>query len=514
MAELPSITYTLVTSPRIAESPSTVDEVTVQDALDTLSAKQDDIDVIGATPAVDNTVLVSGSGKDDLGGGVSVGITSTFDNLQWAFASDYTAAVTGTADATGTTTLQDVGANFVTNGVKRGDVIINYDDKSITEVLTIVDEDNLTHRALNNGTNNDWSIGDNYTIHPIVQKNLTGGNQVATDSAGDPISPVYPTAFTQVVLTASSSATLQNQEELEASTFIGKEGTGVTYDAVNGTDGTAFPYGTRETPCKTEANIETITDNRGFKNVYLASDITITADHSAHPHTWFGDNPQTITITLDNACDVTGNKFQDCYITGKLDAANIIWESIVNGITNANGFIYQSTIVGPITFSADTSIERCWSAPSAASDLVTLDFDNQVIDVQLSSWNGGRLLVKNMPSGAWVHLHGSGHVEFDNTNANGANVTVYPGFHYHDNSGATWGEFHDHTISGETWEKEIEAEGNITAEQAMSIGLAALAGEVSISGNTITFKTPNGNVTRMVSTTDDTGQRTNIALSP
>ena len=48
----------------------------------------------------------------------------------------------------------------------------------------------------------------------------------------------------------------------------------------------------------------------------------------------------------------------------------------------------------------------------------------------------------------------------------------------------------------------------------MRIGLAAMAGEVSISGNVITFKTPDGAVDRMVSTTTATGERTGIVLSP
>lgn len=37
---------------------------------------------------------------------------------------------------------------------------------------------------------------------------VSGGNLVALDSNGDPVSPILPTAFTQVVTTASSSATL------------------------------------------------------------------------------------------------------------------------------------------------------------------------------------------------------------------------------------------------------------------------------------------------------------------
>jgi len=64
------------------------------------------------------------------------------------------------------------------------------------------------------------------------------------------------------------------------------------------------------------------------------------------------------------------------------------------------------------------------------------------------------------------------------------------------------------------WSYVIESEGNYTAKDAMNIGLAALAGEVSISGNTITFKTPNGNVTRMISEADADGQRTSIILTP
>lgn len=420
MAELANISYTLVTSPRIAESPSTVDEVTVQDALDTLSAKQDDIDVIGATPAIDNTVLVSGSGKDDLGGGVSVGITSTFDNLQWAFASDYTATESGTATSAGTTTLIDTLATFVTNGVTRGAAIINYDDKSITEVLTVDSEIQLTHRALNNGIANDWTIGDNYTVHNIVQKSIAGGNQVAVDSAGDPLSPVFPTAFTQVLLTASSSATLANQSQLEAATFIGKDGLGISIAATTGTDSSVYPSGIEQSPCKTEANLHAIHSVRGYRRVYVKESLTLTTDHSADKHIWYGDNPQTATITLDPACDVTDNKFQDAYITGKLDSGNELRECIVNGVTNANGFIYNCTIVGPIVVSDDLSMQGCWVAPSVVGQEITIDFNSLANTVLISQWGAGRVIVKNMITGSFLGMTGSaGIIKIDSVNAGG-----------------------------------------------------------------------------------------------
>src|SRR3990172_6666335 len=46
-------------------------------------------------------------------------------------------------------------------------------------------------------------LGPDYT-----QCNATGGNLVAVDSDGNTMSPIQPTAYTQVVLTSSSSATL------------------------------------------------------------------------------------------------------------------------------------------------------------------------------------------------------------------------------------------------------------------------------------------------------------------
>lgn len=43
-----------------------------------------------------------------------------------------------------------------------------------------------------------------------AQCRVSGGNLVAVDSNGLDISPIYPTAFTQVITTASSSATIAN----------------------------------------------------------------------------------------------------------------------------------------------------------------------------------------------------------------------------------------------------------------------------------------------------------------
>jgi len=339
MTELTGISYTLVTSPRIAESPVGVNEVTVQDALDTLSAKQDDIDVIGATPGVDNTVLVSGSGKDDLGGGTTVGITSTFDNLQWSFASDYTATQSGTATAIGTQALEDLSASFVTNQVKRGAAIINYDDRSVSEVLSVIDENNLTHRALQNGIANDWTIGDNYTIHNIIQKNMSGGNQVAVDDLGATISPVYPTAFTQVVLTASSSATATSQEALEAGLFF----KGVTIDNTTGIESSTGLAGTLATPCKNDTFAAGVIAIRKMRDVFLIGTNIIAADHSDGIKFTGADALKSITVLTTGAV-LDNCTFTNQVVTGVMDGNILIVEAITSNLFDFTGIIKESGI--------------------------------------------------------------------------------------------------------------------------------------------------------------------------
>lgn len=207
MAEREDIVVTWPLSPRIitVQAPST--EITQQDLLDTLRKLECQF------TALDDDSLIDATGKENLGGGVLVGITNTLQNAQLAFEARTMPTETGTATEVGTTTLTDVAAQFQTAGVQRGALVINFSDYSVAEVLIVDSQTQLTHRPLTGGAGNDWSIGDVYKIFNIVQCDVTGGNIVSVDGAGNRISPVFPTAFTQIVKTASSSATLQEMAE-------------------------------------------------------------------------------------------------------------------------------------------------------------------------------------------------------------------------------------------------------------------------------------------------------------
>ena len=126
--------------------------------------------------------MLDAAGKEDLGGGVQVGITTTLQNTQIAFESRTDAAQIGTVTtASGSPVnnlldLYDTSATFQSNDVARGSLVINFTDKSIAEVFNVIDETHLKTRVLVNGTTNEFNLNDDYQIFNIIQCEIFGGN--------------------------------------------------------------------------------------------------------------------------------------------------------------------------------------------------------------------------------------------------------------------------------------------------------------------------------------------------
>jgi len=195
-------------SPRIqtVRSPST--SYLVQDTVDTTRVLEEQFE------ATTHPKLIDAAGKEDLGGGLAVAITATLLNNVIEFEGQYTPAETGTVttgavtDPRGRIRLIDNSADFVSANVQPGSFIINWGDRSITDVRRVVDLNELECKALVNGTDNDFDIGDDYSVFNIVQCEVGGGNLVAVGEDGvTPISPILPSAFTQVLIARSSTGT-------------------------------------------------------------------------------------------------------------------------------------------------------------------------------------------------------------------------------------------------------------------------------------------------------------------
>jgi hypothetical protein len=197
-------------SPRVAlvADPST--EFLAQDVVDTLRVAESSFTGMSYLRVLD------ASGKEDLGAGRAVGITATQQDLLIAFEARKTPAETGTVTTgssapTGTPptiSFIDTNALFESANVQRGSFLINFTDQSVADVVEVVSETELVTTVLVNGSDNEWDISDDYQCFNIIQCNAGGGNLVAVDDLLATISPILPTAFTQVLLERDTSAVI------------------------------------------------------------------------------------------------------------------------------------------------------------------------------------------------------------------------------------------------------------------------------------------------------------------
>jgi len=194
-------------SPRVVEVAAPSTEMTMQDLVDTLRKIEDSFQ------GMSYLKLLNASGKEDLGGGVSVGITVAKQNAKLAFEGRTSPAQTGTISTvpgspiTGRDSFTDAAANFIGNNVTRGSLVVNFSDRSIAEVIKAVSTTQLITKTLVNGLTNTYTALDIYHVYNIEQCIAGSGNLTAVDDGGSPIPAILPTPFTQVVLQASSSAT-------------------------------------------------------------------------------------------------------------------------------------------------------------------------------------------------------------------------------------------------------------------------------------------------------------------
>lgn len=341
MAVRTDITVDWESSPRIVTvlSPST--EVTIQDLHDTLA-------YLEQLPLnMDDDQIVSSSGKENLGGGVQVGVTLTLLDAQLAF---------------------------------------------------------------------EARPGPDY-----VQCSVSGGNLVAVDANGADISSIYPTAFTQVVVTSSSSATLQNQEALEIASFQG----GVAINPNSSISGTTFPAGTRDNPVNNTADAIAIAQSRGLKTLFIQDDLTLTSQDFSSGFVFQGDS-RLITLTVDPGANVTNCEFTMLNITGTLDGNNTVRQCIVQNLNYVNGLIFECALEGTITLGGTTklAILNSWSNLPTDEDVAgptpTIDLNGGFTDFVLRDYNGGIKLTNSANPSLVVSLDmSSGHIFLDATLSEG-----------------------------------------------------------------------------------------------
>ena len=382
MAEIPGVTidftdYSAPSIPRTVHIPAPLVEASTQDLIDTLASKQAELDNLVYD------ALMSASGKDDLGGGVFVGLTQRLLNARISFDARKDSTTVGavtTADANGIV-LTDINAQFQTDGIEPGAWGVNFSDGSICSVIRVLSETQLLTDGLGGGTDNQWEIGDVYKLYNITQVEVDGGNVVAVDDVGDPINPILPTAGTQAVRTSSSSATLQEQTDIQFSSYANK----VTVDPVNGVAGTEFPTGTERQPVNNLADALTIAASVGLRRIGVIGSITLTGGLDFTGLRFEGDSPNATSIVVDASAQVNNTEFAYVYLSGVFDGLVSIERCVLGNVVMISGFVERTGLEGTVTLdgAGDLHLVNCYSA-----GVSVVDFAGAGSSLIATGWQG------------------------------------------------------------------------------------------------------------------------------
>lgn len=230
-----------------------------------------------------------------------------------------------------------------------------------------------------------------------VQCNVSGGNLVAIDGVGTYFTtPIEPTTFTQVVVTASSSATSQNQASIEYASFEG----GVWVDQSNGGVNDNEPLaGNAQFPVSTILLANTVINQRGLpRKMYILGNAILDIGDSIEYTTLVGENANRTSITINEAADTIGCEIQEATVSGNLDGNSILRNCVIDSLNYINGKIFQCML-------ASTTISLGGSSPAYFINCMSAEGHTNmpVIDMNGPTNNGSTPLIMHNYSG-YIHV--------------------------------------------------------------------------------------------------------------
>ena len=123
---------------------------------------------------------------------------------------------------------------------------------------------------------------------------------------------IYPTAFVQVLITASSSATTSELEAIQYASYQES----VWIDVVNGTHGTLYPWGTPFKPVANLVDAAAIAATYGFKQYRFVGDFTFVPGDVVYNKDLIGEGFQKSTFTFIEGSVTAYCEVIDAKITG------------------------------------------------------------------------------------------------------------------------------------------------------------------------------------------------------
>ena len=379
MAVRNDITVRWDLSPRLIIIDASSSEITMQDLIDTLRTLE-------ALPSgIDEPYLMNSSGKENLGGGTTVGLTVELQNAQIYFSERSWTKAYGTidaSDATGTY-LYDSGADFINAGITRGYVAFNIVGAMAT-ILTVDSSNILYTLPLSGGPRQDWQVGDTYAIYPNELCATAGGNLVAVDASGNELYPILQSPNVQSTLTSSSSATNVELDAIQYSSYQNS----VWLDPSSSNSGTDYPMGTREYPVNNLQDAVNIGNNKGFSTLQILRSMVIDSGTVLSEFTLIGKSHVNTNITIDSNAVCDNITISNARVTGTLDGGTHIESCTCGDLNYVNGHIHNSGLHGRITLGGneDAVIANCSAVDVNSPPIIDMNLSGQ--DLVVTDWSG------------------------------------------------------------------------------------------------------------------------------
>jgi len=359
-----------------------------QDMVDTIRKVEDGF------RGMSETKLIQASGKEDLGGGAAVGITYQFQNNQAQFEDRQTPVETGTittgsvAPVGGKIQVIDAAADFVTALVKRGSFIINWDDRSIVSIDSVVDLNTLSVKVPTSGIGNTYDLTDNYSVFNVTPLFLGGGNATAVDSVPATIEPAVPSVGTYLTLEKASGSTLVQSTEIAEihgqmirSIFIDTEA------IVNGN-------GYQQTPYNNWSDAVDDAEENGIKYLIVLADATV--DRLIKNFTVMGVGSPTIDF---NGQNVDKSEFHGCGLTGTMTGEIVGRNCSLMTVSGLNGHFSACDMQGTIEIAAAGNVVMNSDPHSQVAGLGRPTFSMNAASTgakfSLRGYSGGLTLTNN-----------------------------------------------------------------------------------------------------------------------
>ncbi len=253
---------------------------------------------------------------------------------------------------------------------------------------------------------------------------ILGGNVVAVDTTKDPEDPDYyidprmPTAYISVDRTASASATLQEQEALQYSSF----GSGVTVNTTSPYTGTEYPVGTLQQPVNNIPDALLIADERGFDKLYILGDITLGSSINIDNFDIVGQGSDRSAITIATGASTEDTTISECALEGDLGGDHIhVVNCEIGDITNFAGHMIRCLLMSTIALngSGSSHLLDCRSGV-AGMNSPTIDMGGDGQNLGVRAYAGGLRLINLNGDSVKVSLDFiSGQAILTNTVTNG-----------------------------------------------------------------------------------------------